>query len=352
LPTSFALNPDYVLNHPKAMYPGLPPGHTNRLLLSNTDAVIYPQRRHTPPPDPIWHETSFIEDNWSVLANVVIRYYLRNSKDIRDARIQVKSNGQGFWMQARASRIDTPESKWKWQEITHTELTPLTPCHQNKDWPWIIISGNQDVGRYCKALNCPRYLEDAETTELWFTVALARIELQDGRQVVHIDEPRQVRRIRQGDLAVVFRTREERKNDPFIYEGTKNSVAKRKRAEELEGEEAAAKKQKTGDVDVNNIVAAAAANLWDYLRILANGASPNQKDPVDGTTQAQAIDEVEVAVVTEGFAAEKRGIDETEACGVEVVDGMDAEHIADNNTEGSEMEVHGMDPDNVVANSK
>jgi hypothetical protein len=66
------------------MYPGLPLGHTNRLFLTNIDA----EQRHTPPPSGlIWHETSFIEENWSLLADDVIRYYLRNSKDIRDARI-------------------------------------------------------------------------------------------------------------------------------------------------------------------------------------------------------------------------------------------------------------------------
>jgi hypothetical protein len=85
-----------------------------------------------------------------------------------------------------------PESKWKWQPIDQAELTLLTPCYQNKDWPWIIISSKEDVGKYYKALNCPRYLEDAKATELWFTVALAWVKIQDGQRVVFVDDPMQV----------------------------------------------------------------------------------------------------------------------------------------------------------------
>jgi hypothetical protein len=83
-------------------------------------------------------------------------------------------------MQARACRKVTPEANWKWEEVTYTELTPLLACHQNKDYPWIIISGRQDVGRYCKALSCPKLAEDAQTTDLQFLVALARVEVQNG----------------------------------------------------------------------------------------------------------------------------------------------------------------------------
>jgi hypothetical protein len=43
MPKHFGLNPDYLLNRPKALYPGNPPDHPNRLLLSNKDSVIYPQ---------------------------------------------------------------------------------------------------------------------------------------------------------------------------------------------------------------------------------------------------------------------------------------------------------------------
>jgi hypothetical protein len=99
-PKQFGLNPDYVLNHPKALYAGNPPDHPNRLLFKNKDAVIYPQRRHTPPPPHLtWHETSFIEENWSALAEVIIRYYKRNTDLVRVTRIWIKNNGEGFWMQ-------------------------------------------------------------------------------------------------------------------------------------------------------------------------------------------------------------------------------------------------------------
>jgi hypothetical protein len=344
-PTAFALNPDYVVNHPKAMYPELPLGHTNRLLLANTDTVIYPQRRHTPPPsDPIWHETSFIEENWSALANVVIRYYLRNSKDVRDARIRIKDNGQGFWMQVKACRRNTPESKWKWQPIDHTELTPLTPCYQNKDWPWIIIGGKEDVGKYCKALNCPRYLEDAATTDLWFTVALARVEMQDGQRVVLVDEPMQVRRIRQGDLAVVFRTRQERKNDPFIYQGTKNSARKRKRAEEAherEQEAATTKKRKIGDTDTGDEVAAV-LEVEDIVEV-ADGAVPDPEVLLDGPTKVRRTNKAEMADVVQDVLAEEGRAEEGGTEGGDAVEVTgeaqpSLESIADSNAEGSDME--------------
>jgi hypothetical protein len=111
VPKHFGLNPDYLLNHPKALYPGNPPDHPNRLLFSNKDSVIYPQRRPTPPPPHlIWHETSFIEANWSVFANVLIRYYKRNTDLVRVARIRTKDNGEGFWMQVRACQRNMPEA--------------------------------------------------------------------------------------------------------------------------------------------------------------------------------------------------------------------------------------------------
>jgi hypothetical protein len=132
-------------------------------------------------------------------------------------------------MQVRACRRNTPEALWKWEEVKHTDLTPLTACHQNKDYPWIIISGGKDVGRYCKAVNCPTLAEDAETTDLWFTVALARIEMQDGERVTSVEEPRQERRIRQGDLGVVFRTLQERKKEPNVYEKVRSDAARKRK---------------------------------------------------------------------------------------------------------------------------
>jgi hypothetical protein len=99
-PNDFGLNPDYLINHPKALYPVNPPNHPNRLLLANKDATIYPQQKHTPPPAHlIWHETSIIEENWAALANVVIRYHLRGTDHIRDARVHIRENREGFWMQ-------------------------------------------------------------------------------------------------------------------------------------------------------------------------------------------------------------------------------------------------------------
>jgi hypothetical protein len=150
-PTAFGLNPNYLINHPRTLYSELPLSHPNWLLMANTNTVIYPQQRHTPPPPClIWHETSFIEENWLVLADIVIRYYLRNSKDIWDAQIRIKDNRPGFWMQVQACRVSKPQLNWKWQGIDHTLLMPLTACYQNKDWPWIIISGDQRVGSYCR----------------------------------------------------------------------------------------------------------------------------------------------------------------------------------------------------------
>jgi hypothetical protein len=193
------------------------------------NAVIYPQRRHTPPPSGLtWYETTFIEENWAILADVLIRYHKRNTNLIRVARIRTKDNGQGFWMQARACRKDTPEANWKWEEVKYTELTPLTACHQNKDYPWIIISGGQDVGRYCKAISCPKLAGDAKTTDLRFLVALARVEVRNGERMTIVDDPMQKQQIRQGDLAVVFRTLAERKKEPTVYEGVRATARKRK----------------------------------------------------------------------------------------------------------------------------
>jgi hypothetical protein len=337
-PTAFALNPDYMVSHSKAMYPELPLGYTNQLLLANTDTVIYPQQRHTPPPsDPIWHETSFIEENWSALANIMIRYYPWNSKD--DARIHIKDNGQGFWMQVKACRCNTPKSKWKWQPIDHTELTPLTPCYQNKDWLWIIIGGKEDVCKYCKALNCPRYLKNAATTDLWFTVALARVEMQDGQRVVLVDEPMQVQHIRQGDLVVVFRTCQEQKNDPFIYQGTKNSARKWKRAEEAherEQEAATTKKRKISDTDMGDEVAAV-LEVEDIVEV-ADGAVSDPEVLLDGPTKVWRTSKAEMADVAQDVLAEEG---RTEGGDVVEVTGEaqpSLESIADSNTEGSDME--------------
>jgi hypothetical protein len=131
-------------------------------------------------------------------------------------------------MQARACRKDTPEANWKWDEVKDTELTPLMACHQNKDYLWIIISSRQDVGRYCKAISCPKLAEDAKTTDLRFLVALAWVEVRNGEQTTIMDNPMQKRQIRQGDLAVVFRTLSERKKEATVYEGVRATAQKQK----------------------------------------------------------------------------------------------------------------------------
>jgi hypothetical protein len=156
------------------------------------------------------------------------------------------------------------ESHWKWKAIEHTELAPLTASHQNKDYPWIIISGKQDIGKYCKALSCPKLAEDADTTDLWFLVALARIEMWNGERMTVVEEPMQERRIRQGDLRVVFRSLKERKKEPMVYEGVRAAARKRKnvpnaeaapeqaRAVDSDVEGPAAKKRRIGDVEADD----------------------------------------------------------------------------------------------------
>jgi hypothetical protein len=67
----------------------------------------------------------------------------------------------------------------------------------------MIIGGKQDIGRYCKALSCPKLGEDAETTDLWFTIALVWIEMQNDQRLTVI-ELMQEWKIQQGDLGVVF----------------------------------------------------------------------------------------------------------------------------------------------------
>jgi hypothetical protein len=293
-PKAFGLNPDYVVNHPKALFQELPLWHTNRLLTANTDSLIYPQQRdaHTPPPSgPMWHKTSFIEEHWRLLTDVVIRYQTRDTKQVRDARIRIKDNGDGFWMQVRACRKTASESEWTWKAIEHTELTPVTACQQNKDYPWIIIGGKHDVGRYCKALSCPKLAEDAETTDVWFSVALARIEMQGSQRTTVMDDPMLVRRIRQGDLGVVFRTFQERKKEPTVYEGVR-ATRKRKNApcavlgdeveDKAEGSEA--KKQRTDDavtpnLDVEADVAGAAE--LDIESLMDGEAEPHREGVID-----------------------------------------------------------------------
>jgi hypothetical protein len=336
------------------MYRELPLSHPNRLLMSNTNAVIYPQRRYTPPPPClIWHDTSFVEENWSILADIVIRYFLRNSKDYRDARICIKDNGQGFWMQARACRISKPQSNWKWKEIAHTSLTPLTACYQNKDWLWVIISGTQDVGRYCKALNCPRLLENAESTDLWFTVALARLEMQNGWHVIIIDDLMQVWHIRQGDLGVVFQMLQERKNDPYIYKGTRGALGKRLRAQAarelrntanvLDGEEATStvKRRRIGDTEagLEVEVAGQAGRDSENGENATGEAAPYSEKVFNSAVEGPRFEEVLSAGEWGLGIGEKQGIADTEA-GDKVAHeaAANSESVADSYTEGSEME--------------
>jgi hypothetical protein len=166
-------------------------------------------------------------------------------------------------MEFKSAQHGAPESKWKWKDIKHTNLTPLTTCHGNKDYPWIIISGKQEVGRYCKAISCPMLLEDAETSDIWFTVALAQVELQGGKPVTVLDLLREERQIRQGDLAVVFRTQAEQKEEPLVYEGVRAMARKKRKAEDEYGEAnlrtdsgdtqgSTAKKSRIDDVEVVN----------------------------------------------------------------------------------------------------
>ena len=164
-------------------------------------------------------------------------------------------------MQVQSCRKTTSECHWKWKAIKHTELSPLTASHQNKDYPWIIINGKKDVGRYCKALSCPKLAEDADTTDVWFLVALARIEMQDGERVTVVDEPVRERRIRQGDIGVVFRTLKERKKEPTVYEGVRAAARKRKNAPNAEVADEVvptAKKRKIGEVEAGDEVEMAA----------------------------------------------------------------------------------------------
>jgi hypothetical protein len=298
-PKAFGLNPDYVVNHPKALFQELPLGHTNRLLTANTDGLIYPQQRHThtpPPSGPMWHETSFIEEHWCHLADVVIRYQTRDTKQVRDARIRIKDNGEGFWMQVRACRKTASESEWTWKAIEHTELTPVIACQQNKDYPWIIIGGKHDVGRYCKALSCPKLAEDAETTDMWFTVALAQIETQGGQRTTVIDDPMEVRRIRQGDLGVVFCTFQERKKEPAVYEGVRATRKQKntscaavdgKVEDEAEGSEA--KKQRTTEAVAPNLgkeVDAAGATEQDMESVMDGETDPHREGVMDGEAES------------------------------------------------------------------
>jgi hypothetical protein len=277
------------------MFQELPQWHTNYLLTANTDTIIYPQRRHTPPPSSsIWHQTSFIEEHWLRLADVVIRYHTRDTDKIRDARIHIKDNGDGFWMQVQACRKTALESNWRWKEITHTQLTPLTACQQNKDYPWIIIGGKQDVGRYCKALSCPKLAVDAETTDVWFTVALAQIEMQGEQRVTVVEEPRQERRIRQGDLAVVFQTLQERKQELTVYEGVR-TTRKRKNAPaaevademetEMEAEGSAAKKQRIARVGPSKEAEEAGAVEPDIESVMDGEMEPNRESIMDSEVE-------------------------------------------------------------------
>jgi hypothetical protein len=314
-PKAFGLNPDYLINRPAVIYPNLPLSHPNRLFNANTDAVIYPQRRHTPPPPCLlWHETTFIEEHWSVLADVLIRYYKRNTNLVRVAQIRLKDNGQGFWMQARACRKDTPEASWKWEEVKYTELTPLPACHQNKDYPWIIISGGEEGGRYCKALSCPKVAEDAETTDLRFLVALAQVEVRNGERVTIVDDPMHTRQIRQGDLAVVFRTLTERKKEPIVYEGVRATARKRKHTSSVDGdnevdgdaEAPTAKKRRITDSPTDNEKVMADAGEPNMARI----AERNVETAMDGgaVDNESAVVEPSLANVMNGEAEHNESV--------------------------------------------
>jgi hypothetical protein len=256
------------------------------------DTVIYPQRRHTPPPfSPIWHPTSFIEEHWFRLADIVIRYHTRDTDKIWDAQICIKDNGEGFWMQVRACRKTALESNWSWKEIIHTELTPLTACQQNKDYLWIIIRGKQDVGRYCKALSCLKLAADAKTTDVWLTVALAWIEMQDEQRVTIVDVPMQEQHIRQGDLAVVFWTLQEQKKELTVYEEVR-ATQKRKNTPsaevadevevDVEAEGSAVKKQRITGAGPSKEEEVAGAVELDIESIMDCEMELNRENVMDG----------------------------------------------------------------------
>ena len=245
-------------------------------------------------------------------------------------------------MQARACRKDTPEASWKWEEVKYTALTPLTACHQNKDYPWIIISGGQDVGRYCKAISCPKIAEDAKTTDLRFLVALARVEVRNGERVTIMDDPMQSRQIRQGDLAVVFRTLAERKKEPSAYEGVRATARKRKHTS-VDNE-----MQVDGDAEAPTTKKPRIAESpTDNEKVMADAAEPNVETVVDG-----GAEDNESVVVEPSLASVMDGeVEDDESLAVEpnLVSVMDAE------AEDNEMEEHHqsqVNTEDVVAGSQ
>jgi hypothetical protein len=53
--------------------------------------------------------------------------------------------------------------------------------------------------------------------------------MQNGEQVTIVEEPRQEQRIRQGDLGVVFRTLQEWKQEPNVYEKVRSDAAQKQK---------------------------------------------------------------------------------------------------------------------------
>jgi hypothetical protein len=242
----FGLNPDYVINHPRGMYRENPPDHPNRRLFANTDSIMYPQRRQfddtgtvivpqrpkTPPPTfNIWHETSFMESHWRILAGIVIRYYERGSRNERHAKVVVKANGLGFFLRYLRSGEDTPERNWRWSEICYKTLTPVRASYRNRDFLWIVLDGEYS-GRYCKAVYAPLEPKPGESLA-YFTVAFAQVKTTEtGERVTAINMPREEKEIREDLIGVVWQTKAQRRAEPNVYLG---AIGMHKREKEKRG---------------------------------------------------------------------------------------------------------------------
>jgi hypothetical protein len=231
--SDFGLNPDYVLNHLRALYQENPPNHPNRCLFKNTDTMIYPQRRRfddsgavcntprprTPPPTfNIWHETSFLESHWRVLEGIIIRYYERGSHNKRQAKVFAKANGLGFFMKHLRSGEKTAQVNWKWDTISYMNLTPIRASYRNRDFLWIILDGEY-AGRYCKAVYAPLEPKPGESTT-FFTIAFAHVLTgEGGERVTVVNTPHEEREIREDLIGVVWQTRSQRLAEPKVYIG-------------------------------------------------------------------------------------------------------------------------------------
>jgi hypothetical protein len=223
----FGLNCDYIANH-----------WCYTPIYGTAEEPLSPHRESTPvPEDVVWHELSFLDEHGEKFVNKWIMYSKRTAsrpgREVCTVRskscLPYSSNPSYELLRVKGASKDNPQL-----EVVRNlkELVPFYGSDKNHDRLWIIIEG-KEVGRYCKAISCPKERKDSAASPR-FTVALADVREVDGVPTTVIDTDREPIKVYATHVAVVWQPDDVKAREPNVYvkyKEEREATAVKRRAE-------------------------------------------------------------------------------------------------------------------------